>query len=107
MAVMAQIGHGVAFAYPQAGKSVGEPVNALAKLSIAETPTLADDSHFLREEFLSPPQEHEGSQGNNHGLVFSEHDIAKDIRGRGTLPPKMADHPGEGEAPAEPCRSKR
>ena len=90
MAVMAQIGHDVAFPYPQAGKSVAEPVNALAELGITETPTLADDSHFLREELLGPAQEHEWSQGNNHWLVFSEHDTAKDIRGRGALPPKMA-----------------
>src|SRR6187397_3147749 len=66
MTVMAQVRHDVAFPYPQTGQSVGEPINTLAKLGIAEAPTLADNSHFLREEFLGPAQEHEWGQGNNH-----------------------------------------
>ena len=66
-------------------------MNALAKLGIAETPTLADDSHFLREEFLGPAQEHEWSQGNNHRAGLSSNvERAKDIRGGSSMPPKMA-----------------
>ena len=55
----------------QTRQSIGEPVNSPPKLGVAEPPAFADNSHFLRKEFLRPAQEHEWCQGNNHRASLS------------------------------------